>query len=136
MTPETRALLVKVPKSTGRYHMEVGHLAADPYAITDEGIYFDLHDNDQLSWPAAHKATLFLDKCKLFDFFIIKDNPVVPELSITTDCAVDWKPVECKPKHVPTDEPGTGRCTCADLKGATCIGCLKQYQVAVHAPAY
>lgn len=119
--------------------MEVGHLTADPYAVTDEGIYFDLHDNDQLSWPKAHKASIFLDKCKQFDFFIVKDSPIVPALSTTSDCAVDWKAVECKPKvssHCENDDTGNGCCTCAELKGATCVGCLKTYQVAVHAPAY
>ena len=138
MTPETRALLVKVPKSIGQYKLVVGKLDALPYATTDEGIYFDLHDNNQLEWPKAHKASIHLDKCKLFDFFIIKDNPVSPAMSTTTDCAVEWAPVECKPKPAPEqchDEPRKG-CSCKDLGGATCIGCLKTYQVAVHAPAY
>lgn len=138
MTPLTRALLVKVPRSLGQYRLEVGHLDALPYATTDEGIYFDLHDNNQLEWPKAHKAKLFLDKCKVLDFFIIKDDPLAPDLSTTTDCAVDWKPVECKPKPpTPTCETAPHKgCSCKDLGGATCIGCLKTYQVAVHAPAY
>ena len=142
LTPTTRALKVAIPVQAGKYQLRVAGLEASPYATTDEGLFFDLHDNNQLSWPKAHKASIWHGDCKISDFFLIKDAPLAPTLSTTDDCKQDWQPNKCepqmtrKPHRCDTASTCKSGCNCADLGGATCVGCLTTTTIAVHNPAY
>jgi len=142
LLPTTRALQVAVTPHAGEYLLKVANLEASPYATTDDGLFFDLHDNNQLTWPKAHKAELWHNSCKLMDFMIIKDAPLTPTLSTTEDCAQDWAPNKCEPQpqvaHPCDTQPSKCKsgCNCADLQGVTCVGCLTTTTVAVHNPAY
>ena len=138
LTPHTRALKVDIPPSMD-YLLTVSGLEANPYAVTDDAVYFDLHDNNQLSWPKAHKATITRNNCDILSFTIIKDQPLAPALSTTDDCEQEWCAPSCDPEpEMPCapEKPKAG-CGCASLQGATCVSCLSTTTtVAIHNPAY